>query len=686
MITRELIEPKSIAVVGASNNISKPGGKLLKNLLDNNYQGDIWVVNPGSETVQGVKSFPSVNDLPPVEMAVLAIPAAACVEAVEVLATQKGTKGFIIISAGFSEESEEGRILEQKIVKIIEENGGSLIGPNCIGVITYAHTSVFTTPIPKLVQMSCDLVSSSGATAVFIMESGIPKGLHFASVFSVGNGAQNGVEEILEFMDEVFNPHTSTRVKLLYIESIRNPDKLLKHASSLIRKGCKIAAIKAGSSQAGSRAAASHTGALANSDLAVEALFRKAGIVRCYGREELTTVANVFHCKPMKGKRLAIITHAGGPAVMLTDALESGGLHIPHIKDSEARQQLKNKLFAGSSVENPIDFLATGNAEQLAAIIDACEHDFDEIDGMAVIFGSPGLTPVRDVYQVLDEKMKTCKKPIFPILPSVINVADDVAYFIGQGNVNFPDEVLLGKALTSILKTSKPHEEKIFLENIDIPEIRRIIDHTENGFQTPETIHRLFAAAGIPMVKEMTVRSEEEATEAARKIGFPLVMKVVGPIHKTDVGGVVLNVQDIETVQHEFKRLIRIKDTTAVLMAEMASGIELFLGAKYEDKFGHIILCGMGGIFVEVLKDVTSGLAPLTMCDAASMIKNLKSYQMIKGYRGKEGANERKYAEIMVRLSTMLRFAVEIKELDINPLMGNSEKLVAVDARIRIEK
>lgn len=686
MITRELIEPKSIAVVGASNNISKPGGKLLKNLLDNHYQGDLWVVNPGSETVQGVKSFPSVNDLPPVEMAVLAIPAAACVEAVEVLATKKGTKGFIIISAGFSEESEEGRILEQKIVKIIEENGGSLIGPNCIGVITYAHTSVFTTPIPKLVQMSCDLVSSSGATAVFIMESGIPKGLHFASVFSVGNGAQNGVEEILEFMDEVFNPHTSTRVKLLYIESIRNPDKLLKHASSLIRKGCKIAAIKAGSSQAGSRAAASHTGALANSDLAVEALFRKAGIVRCYGREELTTVANVFHCKPMKGKRLAIITHAGGPAVMLTDALESGGLHIPHIKDSEARQQLKNKLFPGSSVENPIDFLATGNAEQLAAIIDACEHDFDEIDGMAVIFGSPGLTPVRDVYQVLDEKMKTCKKPIFPILPSVINVADDVAYFIGQGNVNFPDEVLLGKALTSILKTSKPHEEKIFLENIDIPEIRRIIDHTENGFQSPETIHRLFAAAGIPMVKEMTVRSEEEATEAARKIGFPLVMKVVGPIHKTDVGGVVLNVQDIETVQHEFKRLIRIKETTAVLMAEMASGIELFLGAKYEDKFGHIILCGMGGIFVEVLKDVTSGLAPLTMCDAASMIKNLKSYQMIKGYRGKEGANERKYAEIMVRLSTMLRFAVEIKELDINPLMGNSEKLVAVDARIRIEK
>ena len=686
MITKELIAPGSIVVVGASNNITKPGGKLLKNLIDNNFTGDLWVVNPNESEVQGIRSFSSSELLPQVDLAVLAIPASACVGVVEILATQKGTKGFIIISAGFSEESEEGRMLEQQIVKIIEANHGSLIGPNCIGIITYAHTSVFTTPIPKLEQMSCDLISSSGATAVFIMESGIPKGLHFASVFSVGNSAQNGVEEILEFMDDVFNPETSTRVKLLYIESIKNPDKLLKHASSLIRKGCRIAAIKAGSSQSGSRAAASHTGAMANSDLAVEALFRKAGIVRCFGREELTTVANVFHCKPMKGKRLAIITHAGGPAVMLTDSLESGGLHIPQIKDTEARKKLKSKLYPGSSVENPIDFLATGNAGQLAAIIDACENDFDEIDGMVVIFGSPGLNPVRDVYQVLSDKMASCKKPIFPILPSIINVADDVAYFISQGNVNFPDEVLLGKALTSILKTAKPSEEKIFLDNIDIPEIRRIIDQAEDGFQSPETIHRLFLAAGIPIVREITVTEEDKALEAAQKIGFPLVMKVVGPIHKTDVGGVVLNVKNMETVQHEFQRLIKIKDTTAVLMAEMVSGIELFLGAKYEDKFGHVILCGIGGIFVEVFKDITSGLAPLTMCEAASMIKNLRAYPMIKGYRGKNGVSERKFAEIMVRLSTLLRFAVEIKEMDINPLMGDCEKLVAVDARIRIEK
>ena len=449
----------------------------------------------------------------------------------------------------------------------------------------------------------------------------------------------------------------------MYIESINNPDKLLKHATSLIKKGCKIAAIKAGSSDAGSRAASSHTGAMANSDLAVEALFRKAGIVRCYGREELTTVACAFMCKEMKGKRMAIITHAGGPAVMLTDALEGGGLKIPHIEDSPFKATLKEKLFPGSSVENPIDFLATGNAEQLGAIIDACENDFTDVDGMAVIFGSPGLTQVRDVYEVLDEKMHTCKKPIYPILPSVINVKSDLAYFISEGNVNFPDEVLLGRALTRIYNTPKPHDDGVFLDGVDIPEIRRIIDEAKDGYQEPEVMHRLFDAAGIPRVKELVATNSEEALECAAEIGFPLVMKAIGPIHKTDVGGVVLNVRDLETVKSEFDRLMKIPETTSVLVAEMASGIELFLGAKYEDRFGHIILCGMGGIMVEVLKDVTSGLAPLSICEASSMIKNLKSYKIIKGYRGQEGVDQRKFAEIIVRLSSLLRFAVEIKEM-----------------------
>ena len=685
MINEKLFKPENIAVIGASNNIMKPGGKIVKNLTEHSFQGEIFVVNPKEDEIQGIPAFASVEELPEVDLAILAIPAQYCLPAVEVLASQKNTKAFIIISAGFGETSEEGKKLEKEIVDVVNRHKACLIGPNCIGVMTPHHASVFTTPIPPLTPHGCDFISGSGATAVFIMESGIPKGLRFANVFSVGNSAQTGVEDVLAYLDETYDPGVSSKVKLLYIENIDNPDKLLFHASSLIRKGCKIAAIKSGSSKAGSRAASSHTGALTSSDAAVEALFRKAGIVRCYGREELTTVANVFMCKELKGRKLAIITHAGGPGVMLTDALEDGGLKIPQIPDSPAKQMLKEKLFPGSSVENPIDFLATGTAEQLGEIVDACENDFD-VDGMAVIFGSPGLFPIRDVYEVLDKKMKKCKKPVYPILPSIINVKEDVSYFLSHGNVNFPDEVLLGRALTKVIHTPPPAPAEIFKKGIDVDAIRNIVENAENGYQPPEVIHRLFDAAGIPRVKEIVAKTETEAVLAAMKIGFPVVMKVVGPVHKTDVGGVVLNIRNGTQVRKEFHHLNEIEGVEGVLVAQMASGIELFLGATYEQNFGHVVLCGMGGIYVEVLKDVASGLAPLSKKEAKSMLRQLKSYKLLKGYRRQEGINIPLFEKIIVRLSGLLRFATEIKELDINPLLGNEKEILAVDARIRIEK
>jgi len=682
MITEQLINPSSIVIVGGSNDTAKPGGKVLKNLIDNNFAGSLFVVNPKEKEIQGIGCHKSVDELPQCDLAILAIAAKYCPETVEILARDKNTRAFIILSAGFHEESAEGAVLEEKIIATVNQYHACLIGPNCIGMMNHNHTSVFTTPIPKLNPKGVDFISGSGATAVFIMEASIPKGLTFSSVYSVGNSAQLGVEDILKYLDENYDPHTSSPVKLLYIESVNKPEMLLKHASSLIRKGCHIAAIKSGSSAAGSRAASSHTGALASPDVAVESLFRKAGIVRCHSREELATVAGIFMHKPLKGKNIAIITHAGGPAVMLTDALSNGGLEIPHLEHME----LLTKLFPGSSVANPIDFLATGTAEQLGYIIDACENDFPNIDGMAVIFGSPGLFEVYDVYKLLDEKMRTCRKPIYPVLPSIINVKKEIEYFIGLGRINFPDEVNFGNALCKVYNTPLPALENIPQPKIDTKTIRSIIDKAENGYLHPEKVQALFDAAGIPRAGEAVVSCKEDAIKATSDLGLPVVMKVVGPVHKSDVGGVVLNVKNFDQVAVEFDRMIQIKDTTAILIQPMLSGHSVYIGAKKEPKFGHMVLCGLGGIYIEVLKDVQSTLAPVSHEEASGMITRLKSYKIIQGVRGQEGLNETLFADVIVRVSALCIAAPEIFEMDINPLMGNMKMIKAVDARIRIEK
>lgn len=684
MLHHKLINPQSIVIIGGSNDVHKPGGKLISNLLSGSFNGDLFVVNPKETIVQGLKCYNSVNDIPNVDLAILAIPAKSCPETISILATKKQSRGFIIISAGFSEEGVVGAKLEKEIADIVNDVSGSLIGPNCIGVATDNYSALFTSPVPKLHPQGCDFISSSGATAVFIIESAIPKGLEFASVYSVGNCAQTSAEDILEHFDETYEHGVSSPVKLLYLESIRNPDKLLKHASSLIRKGAKIAAIKAGGSEAGSRAALSHTGALASSDLAVEALFRKAGIIRCYGREELTTVASVLLHQELNGKRIAIITHAGGPAVMLTDALSDGGLEIPRIEGPDS-EELLSKLPPGSSVKNPIDFLATGTAEHLDLVIEYCDKKFDNIDAMMVIFGSTGLSKVYAAYDVLHNKMLSCQKPIFPILPSTLTAQKEVDCFLSKGHINFPDEVQLGQAISKVYNTPRPADERIMLDGVDISKLRDIVESSESGFVSNDTIRKIMATAGIPIVSTVDVSNRDELIENAYKIGFPLAIKVVGPLHKSDVGGVTLNIKSDSHLLAEFERMMRIKGAYAVQIQPMLRGTELFIGAKYEPAFGHIILCGMGGIFVEVLGDISSGLAPLTYNEAYSMIHSLKSYKIIKGTRGKKGINEDKYADIIVRLSSILRFAVEIKELDLNPLIATENDIVVVDARIRIE-
>jgi acetyltransferase len=683
MITKELLSPKSIVVVGGSDDTKKTGGSALRNLINTGYSGKLMVVNPKASTVQGVTSFKTLEELPQVDLAILAIPAQACPQTVDYLCSNKGCKAVIIYSAGFHEDSEEGAILERKIVESVKQAGASLIGPNCIGVLTPDYAGLFTQPIPELSKDGVDIISGSGATVVFILEAAMQMGLKFSSVFSVGNSAQIGVEDLLKHLDETYIHGISAPVKLLYIENISKPDLLLKHSKSLISKGARIAAVKSGSSEAGSRAASSHTGAMASPDVAVSALFNKAGIIRCNSRSELVTVGSILMYPRPKGKRVAIITHAGGPAVMLTDILSSNGLEIPSFSGAKA-ELLLSQLYPGSSVANPIDFLATGTADQLSAIIDSCQTDFD-VDSMAVIFGSPGLTSVYDVYNILLEKIKTSAKPIYPILPSIVNVKEEIAQFQEKGGISFSDEVTFGSALAKVLAVDLP-ESEIELPPVDNKLIRKIINNSSNGYLSPYDVQKLLDAAGIERAKEAVADNQNNLRKYAREIGYPLVMKVIGPVHKSDVGGVALNITDDETLVSEFNRMMKIPDTTSVLLQPMLTGTQLFAGAKREDDYGHIIMCGLGGIFVEALGDITSRLAPVSNREANDMITSLKGYKIIKGTRGQDGVNETIYRDAIRRLSALCVAAPEIFEMDINPLLGNSRQVIAVDARIRIEK
>ncbi len=690
MIAKELLNPRSIVICGASSDVHKPGGKALKNLLESNFSGPVYAVNPKETEVQGVKCYTKVEDLPQVDCAILCIAAKFCPATVDVLTQQKGTKGFIIVSAGFSEENEEGAKIEKHIVDSINAVGGSLIGPNCTGFLNTNYSGCFDTPIPKLDPHGVDFITGSGATAVFIKEYGISNGLTFNSVWAVGNSAQLGIEDVLEHLDETFDPEKSSRVIMLYMEKIGDPQRLLKHSRSLINKGCHIAAIKSGGSAAGSRAASSHTGALATNDAAVDALFHKAGIVRCQNRQELTTVCAVFMHPEIKGKRCAVITHAGGPAVMLTDVLSNGGMEVPSLKEHPASPALLEKLFAGSSVGNPIDFLATGTAEQLGYIIDTVENEYTDIDFSVVIFGSPGLFSNKEVYDLLDEKMKTCKKPIFPVLPSIINVKDEINDFIAKGRINFPEECVLGNAICKVYNTPKPQPENVDLPKIDVERIRKTVERCKDGYMEIADYNELLDAAGISRKKSVEVSKKEDALAFAKEVGcskdVPLVMKVVGPLHKSDVGGVTLGVKDLDTVAKEFDRLIVIPETYAVEMYPMLDGTDVYIGAIRDPKFGHQIFFGLGGIFIEVLKDVQSALAPITAAEAKEMLTKLKGYKILQGVRGQEGVNIDLYAEQVARVSALVQAAPEIAEMDLNPLLGNPRYVTAVDARIRLEK
>ena len=679
-----LFHPGSIAVVGASGDPLKPGGRVFKSILDHGYQGELWPINPKAAQILSVPAFPSVAALPGVpDLAIIAIPSRMVLAAVTELA-ELGVGATIVLTSGFGEKDDAGKAVEQEMRRIADQAGMALVGPNCSGFLTTSYKGKFAGIVPQLPGRAVDFISGSGATVDYVMEAAVGRGLSFGTVLNLGNSVQLGVEDLLALYDDNYS-EGSARILLLYMEAVKKPQLLLRHARSLRAKGCMLAAIKSGTTAAGSRAAASHTGAMATSDTAVAALFDKAGIIRVDGRGDLIDVACVLRAAGGRaaGRRMAIVTDAGGPGVMLADELARHGIELAQLCE-ETRHELAQILPPESSLNNPIDALPSRTAEQIGAILDTLGRlEGKCLDGVAVLTGDSGLSDNGAIYQAIARAMDDCPVPVYPVLSSLASCRGKIDVFTSHGKVFFPDEVALGRALGRVAQLTAPvevttsHHPPFY----DLPLLGELLRDRE-GILSPVVVRQVLQAAGFPLPQERTVSEPGELHEACRSLGFPLAMKVIGPLHKTDVGGVRLGINDEEAAYQAWQEMLSIPGATGVLLQPMVEGLEVILGVSREGDFGHLLMFGLGGIHTEVLKDVRFALAPVDEHEARRMIDGIRGRLLLDGVRGQAGMSVDGLIDLLVRLGRLVSDFPQIAEIDLNPVKGCGERLLAVDARI----
>jgi acyl-CoA synthetase (NDP forming) len=674
MINTFFTDPKSIAVIGASNNLEKPGSQMLLNLIRGGFSGKLYPVHPNEKAVHGLSCFNTLDELPQTDMAILAIPAGSCVSTVEKLAELKGTKAFIIASAGFGESGSEGKYYEQQLKELTEKYKLAILGPNCVGALNANYKAFFVSYFPELQPGGVDFVSASGAFAVFVFELAAKMGLRFGEIYSVGNSVDIGIEQVLQYWDEKYIQGKSGRVKLVYAEQIKYPKLLYKHIFNLRKKGCDVLVIKPGESDSGARAALSHTGAMAGDNEAINFLIQKAGAFRCQSREELVYLANIISQHRLKGDRIAVITHAGGPAVMLCDQLQKNKLLIPEL-DPVTQKKLSALLHPGSSLSNPVDILATGSRLQLAAVLDIVDQ-LDYIDGIIVIYGKTGLDNLYETFELLHEKIITYSKPVYAVLPSISTAEAEIGHFIKLGHGCYTDEVELAGSLGQSIK-----EPKVFQAELLIPKITSGTGTIKKILPQDET-ERILKEAGIPFAETYSVKNIEELERLMPGLRFPLVAKASGLLHKTESGGVITGINNPDELLLSFGKLTRIKEAKGVIIQEMLHGIELFLGGKQHPGIGYSVHTGLGGIFVELMEDRISSLAPVTIEEAEFLIGRLKKQQLFDGFRNMPSVNRNTFATIISNFSNIFINHPEIAEIDLNPLIAAENRIVVVDARI----
>jgi acetyltransferase len=685
-----LFKPRAVAVIGASTRELHIGNRVVKNLLDFGYTGPIYPVNPKADEVRGLKAYPSILDVPTdVDVVHMVIPARFVPHAIDDCG-QKAVKFVILNGGGFAEVGPEGAAIQEDCLTRAKKHGIRIFGPNCQGIINsdpevraYCNFT-FTRPDPGHISM----VALSGGVAEVIHQAFSEMGVGTRMYASNGNACDVTIPEILRY----YGDDEGTRVIVLYVEGLRDPTRFLEVASQVAAKK-PILAMKAGRTAEGAKAAASHTGGLAKEDLATDLIFEKTGILTFRDEGELCQAAIAFASQPIpQGNRVGMITNTGGPAVISTDVIADAGLQIPPLSDG-AEAILREKLFAEATVSNPIDVLATAGAEQFRAAMDVM-MDEDHIDSVLINFVTPFFVDTESIAREIVEVNKQKRKPIVCNLMTDKRQWAEVVGIMRDGGVpcySFP-----GAAAKALVALARYHE----IQSRETGEVQTFDDVNRDRAEdilltaraagreslSAAEVYEILTAYGIPVAEWRTANDAGEAVRAAAEIGFPVVVKADSEsvVHKSDVGGVAVDLKDGDAVRHavdEMKKKLG-RDLRFFVQKYLPGGMEVIVGAKAEEGLGHVVMFGMGGIYVEILEDVVFKLSPVTTVEAREMLTSIKAASLLDGVRGQKGVDKDGIVEVVLRVSQLVAEQLSIQEIDLNPIIAYEDRVYIVDARI----
>ena len=675
---RPFFAPKSVAVVGASRRRGSIGGELFRNVLEADFTGAVYPVNRGGEPVAGVRAFTSIEEVPePVDLAVICLPGAQVLDAARA-ALEKGVRALCVISSGFAETGAEGMERQERLLELVRAHGARLVGPNCLGIASSGPRLNATFAPRALPPGRIGFSSQSGALGLALLEKATERRLGFSAFVSIGNKADVSSNDLLEWWEE----DDATDLVLLYLESFGNPRKFGRLAQRVARRK-PILALKAGTTGAGARAASSHTAALAGSEAAVDALFRQAGVLRARTLEELVDVAALLSSQPLpRGRRVAVLTNAGGLGILCADACEAAGLELPELAD-ETRAALAEHLPAEASVANPVDLLGSATAATYTAALPPLLGD-PHVDALIALFVPPVVAGAEEVAAAIAETVEpaTADKPVLVVvisaegMPSALRAeGSPVAAFL------YPESAAhaLGLAAERAEWLRRPAGALPALEDVDPEAARAVLDE---GWLEPAAVRGLLTAYGIPLVEERLAASADEAVAAAADLGYPVVVKTAAAgAHKTETGGVALDLRDEEQVRSAVERM----GAPVLVQRYLRGGAELLAGVVQDPVFGPLVAFGPGGVMAELIGDAGFRIAPLTDVDAEELVLGGKAGRLVRGYRGTPPADAAALVDLVQRLARLAEDLPEVAELDLNPVIALPDGCVAVDARVRVQ-